>query len=94
MSFKLPALALGVLAIAGCASQPVDTSKISYEARTMLLQAQYDVAAADKKNVNTVAAHDELDAADAAIKTGDSGLVLAHANAADAAALKAIKKGK
>ena len=86
-----PALAFGLLFVAGCASQQIDTSKLDYEAKTALLQAQYDTDAADKKNVNTVAAHDELNAASDAAKTGDNAAVLKHAYAADAAALKAMK---
>lgn len=94
MRRKLPALSVGALLLAGCASQPVDTSKLNYEARTMLMQAQYDIQAADEKNVNTVAAHDQLDAAETAARNGDSDTVLKRAQAADVAALQAIKKGK
>ncbi len=94
MNVKLSALGLGVCLIAGCAHQQVDTSKLNYEAKSMLLQAQYDVEAADRKNVNTVAAHEQLDAAEAAAQGGDSATVIKDANAADKAALLAIKKGK
>jgi hypothetical protein len=95
MKRNLHAAALGAfLLVGGCASQSVDTSKLSYEAKTMLLQAEYDIKAADQKNVNTVAAYEELDAAEAAARTGDDASVVKHADAADAAALQAIKKGK
>lgn len=88
------AAATAACVAAGCAEQPVDMSKVSYEARTYLTQAQYDTNAADRANLNTVKAHDELSAADAAAAAGDSGGALKDAIAADAAALAAIKKGK
>lgn len=94
MNKDLAALAIASLFFAGCASQPVDTSKLNYEAKTYLMQAQYDTEAADRQNVNTVRAHDELSAAAAAANAGDNAATLMHAQAADAEALKAIKAGK
>ena len=88
------AAAIAASMAAGCAEQPVDTSKISYEASTYLTQAQYDIDAADRLNVNTVHAHDELSEAREAAARGDSDAVLKFSLAADKDALAAIKKGK
>lgn len=79
---------------AGCAEQPVDTSRVSYEAQTYLTQAQYDIDAADRLNVNTVRAHDEFSEAREAAARGDSDAALKFSVAADKDALAAIKKGK
>ena len=94
MKCSLPALTLGAVLVAACASHAVDTSKVSYETRSELIQAEYDNKAADQKNVNTVAAYDELHAAQSAAESGDNDTALKHAYAADAAALQAIKKAK